>query len=168
MGNIGGVIVLTTDNINWMLNGGTQIKTPNTIEFGRSSLKTSYTLQQLKEELLKNKSTGKIKELYTGPSCYVYIYDKDNFQGNKLFIAPSNSFVIPNNFNLQSLKAYTVVDNKNQPIQPPAGVWTSPAQLPIDYFESNGVSVINNSYDYTNIVVIIIVLIILYLLLVKK
>jgi hypothetical protein len=40
-------------------------------------------------------SKGTITQIITSPLKYIYVYNQDNFKGNKYLIPPQSNFIVP-------------------------------------------------------------------------
>jgi hypothetical protein len=167
MGNNASSVLITTDNKKILLGhvkdakdvkvqGQCDNKDVNVCNYLENHLNSLYTEA--------GSSTKKIKQVVAGRGTTVYIYDQDNFSGNKYVVYPSTSIIVPPCFTIKSVKQYAMADGKD-----PKKIVTDLdiTMIPIEQFGSlnNCTSkfIVKKNQDINYIIfIIIIVLMIVY------
>jgi hypothetical protein len=157
MGNIS-VVGFTSDNKHIVLtecSGNQKVPCKYTSYDLKNLMDSAYNL--INATVQDKGSNGTLTQIVTGPSYYTYVYDQDHFKGNKYLILPSNNFIVPACFNIQSIATYPhVVKDHNI---------TSDIVNMKEHFDPNSSE--EKNFQCPNTIVIILVIIIILLLIQK-
>ena len=107
MGNYASSVLITTDNKKISLG---HVKSAPSVRVqgqcdGQDVNTCNYTQNDL--ENLYNETgstTKKIKQVVAGKATLVYIYDQDNYTGNKYIVYPETNVIVPPCFTVKSVK----------------------------------------------------------------
>lgn len=140
----------------WFPNGDPSETTPNV-----TYMTCKYTSADIQQLMSTAGSKGIITQIITSSLNYIYVYNQDNFQGNKYLIPPQSNFIVPSCFNIKSISLYPYYGNS-----PTGTIFNG---IMIEKFE-------NSEYDPTctfpiyniNWLLILIVLIIVIIIFNKK
>ncbi len=165
MGNYASSALITTDNKTIQLGHAKDAKDQKVWgQCDGQNINTCNYKQSDLTQLLSSSgsSTNKIKQVVAGAGTLVYIYDQDNYSGNKYIVYPNTTIIVPPCFTINSVKHKVFTSNNkiNNEI--------NPALISIEQFDSvNSCSSkfivkrhINNNYV---IFVVIIIIILMYI-----
>jgi hypothetical protein len=110
MGNYTSCSLITTDNKTIKLGHSKDPSGIGMCDYAIANDTTSpyvcnYTTSDLEKLLTASESTTtKIKQVIAGKGTTVYIYDQDNYTGNKYVVLPNSQIIVPPCFNIKSVK----------------------------------------------------------------
>lgn len=162
MGNFASSALITTDNKTIQLGhakDAKEIKVWGQCD-GQDINTCNYTQSDINQLLTSSgSSTKKIKQVVAGIGTLVYIYDQDNFTGNKYIVYPNTTIIVPPCFTINSVKQKAFIMNNKLSSE------INPASVQIEAFDSvNSCSskfIVKKNQDTNYIIFIIIAIIII-------